>query len=215
MTRISEQTAKLASVVLAISAMCTVLLAQLTAAAREPQEQVLFDFSAAEAGQQWQTVNDGVMGGRSDGRFLIAGNGTIEFFGTLSLENNGGFASVRSRARQLSLQAGDSLVARVRGDGRRYTLNLYVPRRRMAFSYRVEFQTKMDEWTEVRVPLKKFVATSFGRIVRGSGPVNPQQVNSIGFLLGDKKPGPFKLEVDWIKAEAARTGKSNQIVGSL
>jgi hypothetical protein len=90
----------------------------------------------------------------------------------------------------------------------------YVPRRRMAFSYCVEFQTKEDEWMEVRVPLNAFVATSFGRIVKGSGSVNPQQVNSIGFLLGDKKPGPFKLEVDWIKAEAASAGKSNQIAGS-
>ena len=90
----------------------------------------------------------------------------------------------------------------------------YVPRRRMPFSYRVEFQTKEDEWIEVRVPLNAFVATSFGRIVKGSGPVNPPQVNSIGFLLGDKKPGPFKLEVDWIKAEAAPAGKSNQIAGS-
>ena len=190
------------------------LLAQLTAAAPQPKKQILFDFSAAEASKQWQAVNDGVMGGRSDGRFLIDGNGRMAFFGTLSLENNGGFASVRSRARQLGLQDGDSLVTRLRGDGRRYTLNLYVPRRRMAFSYRVEFQTKKDEWMEVRVPLKEFVATSFGRSMNDFGPVNPQQVSSIGFLLGDKKPGPFKLEVDWIKAVATRSSNSKQIVGS-
>ena len=85
----------------------------------------------------------------------------------------------------------------------------------MAFSYRTEFQTKKDEWIEVRVPLTKFVATSFGRILKNAGPVNSQQVNSIGFLLADKKAGPFKLEVDWIKAEAARTRSSEQIVGSL
>jgi NADH dehydrogenase [ubiquinone] 1 alpha subcomplex assembly factor 1 len=179
-----------------------VLLACSAAAAQEPKSQVLFDFSETEARRQWQTVNDSVMGGRSDGRFRVAKNGTMEFSGTLSLENNGGFASVRSRPRALNLQEDDTLVTRVKGDGRRYTMNLYVPSRRMAFSYRVGFQTKKDEWIELRVPLKDFVATSFGRIVDNAGPVNSPQVNSIGFLLGDKKPGPFKLEVDWIKGES-------------
>ena len=172
------------------------------AVAQEPRAKLLFAFSEAEAGTQWRTVNDAVMGGRSDGRFRIAENSTMEFFGVLSLENNGGFASVRSRATKLGLQEGDSLTARIRGDGRRYTLNLYVPSFRVAFSYRIEFQTKQDEWIEVRVPLTKFVATSFGRILKNAGSVDPQRVNSIGFLLADKKSGPFKLEVDWIKVES-------------
>lgn len=57
----------------------------------------LFGFDSPDAAQQWQAVNDGVMGGISDGRFRITADQTMEFFGTLSLENNGGFASVRSR----------------------------------------------------------------------------------------------------------------------
>jgi monofunctional biosynthetic peptidoglycan transglycosylase len=169
---------------------------------------VLFDFSGTETAQQWQTVNDGVMGGRSDGNMKVDDNGAMEFYGTLSLENNGGFASIRSRARRLDLQLDDTLAARVKGDGRRYTLNLYVPSRRMAYSYRVEFQTKKDEWIEVRVPLKDLVATSFGRIVNGAGPVDAQKVSSVGFLLGDKKAGPFKLQIDWIKSEAASVGNT-------
>ena len=179
------------------------LLACSVAVAEEDHARVLFDFSDAEAARQWQTVNDGVMGGRSDGRFGVTESQTMEFFGTLSLENNGGFASVRSRAKKLDLRQKDTLVARVKGDGRIYTFNLYVPTRRMAFSYRIEFKTKQDTWIEVRAPLQDFVATSFGRIVENAAPMNPQEVNSIGVLLGDKKPGPFRLEVDWIMAEAA------------
>ena len=48
---------------------------------------------------------------------------TMRFFGTLSLENNGGFASVRSRPKTLGLQAGDTLVAHAKGDGRQSTLS--------------------------------------------------------------------------------------------
>jgi monofunctional biosynthetic peptidoglycan transglycosylase len=165
--------------------------------AGEPQV-VLFEFASPAAAAAWQAVNDGVMGGVSDGRFRITGRQTLEFYGTLSLENNGGFASVRSRPRTLGLEAGDMLAARVRGDGREYQLNLYTAERRTAFSYRAPLRTRAGEWIEVRVPLAGFVATSFGEVVRGAGPVDPAAVTSVGFLLADKLPGPFLLEVEWI-----------------
>ena len=162
------------------------------------KERLLFTFDKPESAGSWRTTNDGVMGGRSDGRFKINKDKKMEFFGTLSLENNGGFASVRSRGSNLGLQNGDSIVVRVRGDGREYSLNLYTPSRRMAFSYRTKFKTRKDEWIDVRIPLDKFVATSFGRVIR-SQVLDPGAVNGLGILLGDKKPGPFELEVDWIK----------------
>jgi len=49
------------------------------------------------------------------------------------------------------------------------------------------------------LPLDRFEATSFGRVLRGAGPVDPRSVTSIGFLLAEKTPGPFALEVGWIK----------------
>jgi monofunctional biosynthetic peptidoglycan transglycosylase len=159
----------------------------------------LFVFASPDAAAGWQAVNDGVMGGVSDGRFRITERQTLEFYGTLSLENNGGFASVRSRPRALGLQAGDSLVARVRGDGREYQLNLYTAERMMAFSYRAAVNTRAGEWIEVRIPLDRFEATSFGRVIREAGPVDPRSVTSIGFLLAEKSPGPFALEVAWVK----------------
>ncbi len=168
---------------------------------------ILFDFTGADAAKQWQAVNDGVMGGVSEGKFKITDAKTMEFFGTLSLANNGGFASVRSKAKKLDLEKGDTLVAKVKGDGREYTLNLYPNRSRTAFSYRATVQTKKDEWIEVRVPLDEFEATSFGQLVREAGAVKPEEVSSVGFLLGDKKAGPFKMEIEWIKVERAGTSK--------
>ena len=161
----------------------------------------LFDFAEATAAKEWQTVNDGVMGGVSEGKFRITEAKTLEFTGTLSLENNGGFASVRSKSKKLSLEKGDTVVAKVRGDGREYTLNLYVKRLRIAFAYQAAMPTKKDEWVEVRIPLDQFEATSFGNKVKDAGPVNPDEVNAVGFLLGDKKAGPFQLEIESIKVE--------------
>ena len=167
--------------------------------------EVLFEFAKSDASNQRQSVNDDVMGGVSDGKFRITDEQTMHFFGSLSLENNGGFSSVRTKAKKLGLEEGDSLVARVRGDGREYTLNLYLDRPRVAFSYRVAMPTKKDEWIEIKVPLDKFEATAFGNSVADAGSVLPEEVNAVGVLLGDKKSGPFKIEIAWIKVERSRT----------
>ena len=164
---------------------------------------VLFDFTGADAARDWQTVNDCVMGGVSEGRFTITDRKTLEFFGTLSLANSGGFASVRTKAKTLGLVKGDMLVAKVRGDGREYSLNLYVPRPQVAFSYRATVTTTNDEWVEVTLPLDTFEATSFGRVVKDAGAVKPNEVNALGFMVSDKKAGPFKLEIEWVKVVRA------------
>jgi NADH dehydrogenase [ubiquinone] 1 alpha subcomplex assembly factor 1 len=184
-------------------ALFMVTTVMVTTAMAEETLILLFDFTTADAASEWQTVNDGVMGGVSEGKFRISQAKTMEFFGTLSLANNGGFASVRSKARKLDLAKGDTLVAKVRGDGREYTLNLYTARARTAFSYRATMPTKKDEWLEIKVPLDEFEATSFGRVVREAGAVKPEEIVSAGFLLGDKKVGPFRLEVESIKVERA------------
>lgn len=167
----------------------------------EAPPQSLFDFTGADAAREWQTVNDNVMGGVSEGRFRITDRKTLEFFGTLSLQNNGGFASVRTKAKKLGFEQGDTVVAKLRGDGRKYLLNLYLSKPQMAFSYRAAVQTKKDEWIEVNVPLDKFEATSFGRPVKDAGRLKPEEISVLGFMLSDKKAGPFRLEVESIRVE--------------
>ena len=178
-----------------------VLLMQAVA---ETPLQPLLDFAGPDTAQKWQAVNDNVMGGVSDGRYRITVDKTLEFSGRLSLENNGGFASVRTKPTDLEINAGDTIIVRLKGDGREYVLNLYTKSRRIAFSYRAPLPTTKDEWTEVSVPLDEFIPTSFGNRVQGMGPVEPNQINSLGFMLSDKKPGPFKLEVDWVKIMPAQ-----------
>ena len=187
-------------------AMCLVIA--LCQVATQEIVRPLVDFAGPEAAQQWQAVNDGVMGGVSDGRFTITDEKTLEFSGTLSLENNGGFASVRTKPTDLDIEARDTLVVRVKGDGREYVLNLYTKSRRMAFSYRAPLPTTKDEWTEVRVPLEDFIPTAFGRRVQGMGPIGPDQINGLGFMLSDKKPGKFRMQVESVKVERAAPQRS-------
>ena len=59
-------------------------------------ESILFDFDSEEKSGQWYIVNDGVMGGISESEITLNDDGTATFRGDVSLENNGGFASVRA-----------------------------------------------------------------------------------------------------------------------
>lgn len=183
----------------------TVFFAMLTQLASAQTMTSLFQFRQASDVANWQIVNDGVMGGRSTSQAALAkaeaGESAMRFSGNLSLENNGGFASVRSRpSGSLGLESGKTILLRVKGDGRRYTFNLYTADRRTAFSYQMDFNTQADQWAEVRLPVDKFVAHSFGRPIP-SMKLTPSQVQGVGILLGDKKSGPFKILIDQIYFE--------------
>ena len=88
-----------------VTGLSPILAVSLIQAVAEKSLVPLPDFTGPEAAGKWQAVNDGVMGGVSDGRLRITPVKTLEFFGTLSLENNGGFASVRTKPTDLDVKA--------------------------------------------------------------------------------------------------------------
>jgi len=90
----------------------------ITMKADAASDRILFDFQTATNHSAWQIVNDDVMGGVSTSRFQILTTGGAVFSGVVSLENNGGFASVRSQPVRADLTGCDSFLLRVRGDGR-------------------------------------------------------------------------------------------------
>ena len=168
--------------------------------ASEPISKPLIDFSNESVADQWISVNDDVMGGISKGGFRITDDNTLEFSGNLSLENNGGFASIRTKPRDLNMDGYDAIGLRVKGDGRTYYFNLMTSSHSSASSYRAPIETLKDTWQYVQINLKDFVYTSFGRIIGTAAPVKAKDILSMGFTLSDKKPGSFQLEVKEIRA---------------
>lgn len=162
-------------------------------------EPVLFDFSRSDAIERWSTVNDGVMGGVSSSRITWTDDGTMRFSGTVSLENNGGFASIRSGPALADLSPYAGLVLRARGDGRRYSLNVYMteaPR----ISYRAAFETVPERWYTYRIRFADLTPTFRGRRVDDAPPFDPTCVQAFGILIADQQAGPFRLELCWLKA---------------
>ena len=163
-------------------------------------ERTLFDFQAPTNSPAWQIVNDDVMGGVSTSRFQILTNGGAVFSGVVSLENNGGFASVRSSPTRHDLTGCGCFVIRLRGDGHRYKFTARTETGFDAPLYQCAFETKRGEWEEHRLAFKDFVPTFRGRILTDVPPLNPAKVASVGLLIADNQDGAFRLEICWIKA---------------
>lgn len=161
----------------------------------------ILNFDSSPSEPVWYAVNDGVMGGVSEGGAEIR-DGLLHFTGTLSLENNGGFSSVRTREGSWDFSDATEVHLRVKGDGRTYQLRLNTRAefRNDPISYGAEFATKSGEWMEVVIPLAALSPSYRGRTLDGP-PFDPTDVQEIGILIGDKTPGPFKLQVDWIKIQ--------------
>jgi uncharacterized surface protein with fasciclin (FAS1) repeats len=172
------------------------------AASPRLRDQVIFDFANVRK-NSWPSVNDNVMGGISEGRSRITEAGTALFLGALSLENNGGFSTIRSSAEDLELAGWDGLILRVRGDGRSYNFSaLTNDSRRELHYWEHAFDTEADEWIEVKVPFDALSHRVMGWTIP-DGPIDPATIRSLAFGVSDKNTAPFALEVDSIKAYRA------------
>lgn len=161
----------------------------------------LMDFSEPASTSHWYAINDGVMGGESQGGPQVQA-GELVFTGVISLDNNGGFSSVKSSGHQFDLRAFSELKLRVKGDGRRYQLRLYTGATygHSPIAYVAEFATQAGQWIEPVVALAQLTPRFRGRTL--SGPAfDASCVQDIGFLLADKQEGEFELRVSWIKAK--------------
>ena len=159
----------------------------------------IIDFKGADVAKQWMTVNDGVMGGKSKGGPSFV-DGKLVFAGSTNTDG-GGFSSIRGDSKQWGIDGFSGFVMRVRGDGRTYQLDTRIqsPNSRRDISYRADFKTVANEWTEVKVPFSTFKPSWRGSDLEGRVPTfDPAKLSSMGIMIYDGKDGPFRLEVDTI-----------------
>ncbi len=171
---------------------------------RSPAEKLLIDFADPGERSRWETVNDRVMGGISQGTITISGDKTAIFQGLLSLENDGGFASVRTLPRQFDLAEHDGLLLSVRGDGKTYRVRLRTDDSYDGVAYQSLFRTEPGVWLTVRLPFSTFVPVFRGMLVPSAPALDPARVRRIGFMIADRQEGSFLLEIAWIKAYVER-----------
>lgn len=159
----------------------------------------LIDFTDVDH-SQWYVVNDGVMGGISQSGIRRTERQTGLFSGELSLENNGGFASVRAAVGERDLSGFHGIEMHVKGDGRTYQLRLRTNDSFDGIAYRAFFDTRQGEWLTLFIPFDKFLPTFRGRTLPDSPALNVSRIQQVAFMLADKTPGTFSLEIDYVQA---------------
>lgn len=162
------------------------------------QPAILYNFSNTSNAKDWVIVDDVVMGGRSSGNFYVnkAGNGVFE--GRVSLENNGGFSSLRYRLNQEGIKEYTSLILKIKGDGNKYQIRIK-DKRSNYYSYASYFKSP-TYWETIKIPLSQMYPTFRGRQVDIPN-YNGDTIEEIAFLIGNKKAEDFKLEIDFVGLE--------------
>ena len=160
----------------------------------------LFRFDSAAKVADWSAIDDAVMGGVSSSCLRHDPAGHAVFEGTVSLERNGGFASVRSRPMDLGAPGASVYLLEVRGDGKRYKLDVRLDDAFDGVTYQAAFEAPVGAWTHVRLPLSAFRPTFRGRTVPDAPPLDPALVRHIGLVIADRQAGPFALAVRSIGA---------------
>ena len=161
---------------------------------------MLINFTDANETLRWLAINDGVMGGVSQSCIKPSPLATGLFSGQLSLENNGGFASIRRRADDYNLVGSVGIRLNVKGDGRTYQFRVKTDEQLDGITYRSLFTTDAQQWQIITLPFAGFCPSFRGKPVPDAPALRPEHIKQLGFLLADKQPGAFYLEIAKIES---------------
>jgi hypothetical protein len=161
----------------------------------------LFDFSDPNAANAWHAIDDRVMGGISRSTLCHDPAGHAVFEGTVSLERNGGFASVRCSPSERGLPAAGTCLIELRGYNKQFKLSLLTDDGFDSLNYQISFRPKGTDWQTLHLPLADFRASFRGRDVTNAPPLDPGKIRQVGLLIGDRQAGPFALSIRRIGLE--------------
>ncbi len=176
-------------------------------------EKLLFDFTnpSIEIKNVWGAIDDVVMGGVSQSNIQLS-SGNALFYGNVSTENSGGFASVRTKNfdPSFNLSGYEGIEIRVKGDGQRYKFLLRTETSWDGIAYSYSFNTEADTWINVKIPFTELTPVFRAKTVKDAPIINVNKICSLQLMLSkfeydgelnaEFSPGAFALEVETIKA---------------
>jgi NADH dehydrogenase [ubiquinone] 1 alpha subcomplex assembly factor 1 len=157
---------------------------------------IIFDFNQKSNLKDWVIVDDVVMGGKSSGSFELSPEGYGVFKGSISLDNNGGFSSVRYKFDRKSIKEFTKIVLKIKGDTKKYQFRIKTNSSDY-YSYITTFTTNGD-WQEIQVPLKSMTPSFRGRKLDKPN-FSDDAIEEITFLIGNKNEENFQLLIDKIE----------------
>ncbi|KAK8919114.1 putative complex I intermediate-associated protein 30 [Platanthera zijinensis] len=192
-----------------------------------PSEKIIFSFNSKDELKKWHLYSDSEFGGLSAASLEIKDGDTGLsgiFSGNLSSDvdegsiwrmTSSGFCGMRSKKLDgfIDLDAYDTITMKLRSDGRPYISTIYTdnwvtsPGKQEDNTWQAFIISPKDEWHEVKIPLEKYLPTWRGSVIDVDLAMNQARILGMsisvnaGVGVGSKsEPGPFRLEIDSIKA---------------
>jgi hypothetical protein len=157
--------------------------------------ETIFNFTSSADLKNWRVVDDVVMGGRSTGSFELTPEGHGSFKGKISLENNGGFSSLRYSFAPMEVSPSGYIHLRVKGDSKKYQFRVKHDDN-SRHSYQIEFETT-GIWQTIKLPLREMSPIFHGRNLNLPD-FDHDKIEEVGILIGNNKPETFELLIDEI-----------------
>ena len=154
---------------------------------------MIFDFTEEADLKNWSVVNDTVMGGQSAGKIGKDAQGKGLFEGHVSMDNNGGFTSIRYDAGKIKLQGYSKFVIVLKGDGKPYQFRVKT-NSSDDYAYVYSFETS-GNWQTFEIPFSDMVPSFRGRSLNLAN-FPSDYLEEIGILIGNKTAEDFKLAID-------------------
>lgn len=157
---------------------------------------LIFDFNLKSDSSNWKIVNDAVMGGKSTSKFYLNPDGFGTFEGSVSIENNGGFSSVKYVFEPIDLKDAKQFCIRLKGDGKQYQFRVKTYQTD-SHLYVFPFQTTTD-WQTIEIPISELYPAFRGQKLNLPN-YDGSNLEEIAFLIGNKKEESFQLQIDSIE----------------
>ena len=160
--------------------------------------QTIFDFSRQSDLDNWNVVDDVVMGGRSSGQLEINNEGNGVFSGYVTTENNGGFSSVRYQFDKINTTKDTRMVLHIKGDGKEYQIR--IKDKINTYYYYISTIQTSGEWQKITLLLKDFYPSFRGRTLDLPN-YNSPSIEEVAILIGNKRKETFEFIIDKIILE--------------
>lgn len=146
---------------------------------------------------KWRIVNDGVMGGLSSSKAFVEDNKII-FGGNVSLENNGGFASLRSPVKDYNFEKYNGIEIMIKGDGKRYSISMKETSYFTGYFFTTSFETKKDKWMVIKISFDNFKLYYYGKETNPNKKIPLSNIKEVSLMIGNKQEGSFKAEIEYL-----------------
>jgi len=116
------------------------------------------------------------------------------------LENNGGFASIRTPFANFDLSAYTKLIIRYRSSGQHFAFTLSNFKRFYQPKFKAGLPNTDGVWKTIELRLADFERMRLSQVL--SGKPNQDTLSTVirlGIISADKKAGPYQLEIDFIE----------------